>query len=369
MKTLWQMLDYREFGPTFRAKTTIEAGEFTQRYFGGLNRQTVHGDQVKLITVNVTNTPGKANTRTGPPNVIQPRGGSDAFHSLIRQFDEMPLDGDALRALREMESDSLNRLGSQVVAEQMDHVATQFALFKEVAIAHIVTYGRLNLSVDNELLLPTVHATTGAITDNASAHVSADFGVPNAMRGNLGGIIDTKWSDASAKIGKQLEALRVQAAKDGKVLPNTIYMNTEDKYYLRDNTEFKAWAQYHGMRAEQVLAGDGISDLWGFNWVFLTKYYTDSTGTQRPIIPSKTAMIHGEIGSWLRGYDGIEILSMNPQTHFASADEAVAQLTEVSGQFAYADIKRNPVTVSAFYGDNWGLGFAQPNIWNPTVIA
>jgi hypothetical protein len=91
-----------------------------------------------------------------------------------------------------------------------------------------------------------------------------------------------------------------------------------------------------------------------------------------PILPSKSALFTSDpSGDWVRRYIGIEMLSIDERTMFASLDEAAATLVEHAGVFAYARIKRDSgvATLSAYHGDNFGMAFAQANSWVGKIFA
>jgi hypothetical protein len=52
-------------------------------------------------------------------------------------------------------------------------------------------------------------------------------------------------------------------------------------------------------------------------------------------------------------------------------EEALASLKPVQGMFSFAQVKVSPlVELSLFLGDNFGMGFANPNsIYMPTVFS
>lgn len=368
MDSVKQILDYREFGAVYRDSSTIEDMIFTNRFFA--NPETTWSDKVEVVNVTAINTPGKMNIRSGPPRIVQPTDlGSQSF-TILRQSDEMPLPADALQAVREPDSQAMQQKGRFIVQENVRKFGRQAALFKEVAIASIIQKGRLNVKADGTLLTPSVHATTGVITDHADAQVIADYGQPTSRRGNLGGIIDAYWDVADTDIDKHLSAIKIAARKAGSMQPNTIYINEEDKWNLKRNTQFKTWAQYNSMRVDDVLRGDGIDGLWGFNWRFVNQYYNDEDGTAQPIIPSKCGLLTPPDGDWHRAFNGVEPVFIDPSNYFATMDQAVGALTFMEGQIAYAMIKSGPpVTLSAFYTDNWGVGLADPNaVWTPRLF-
>ena len=367
LATMQQLLDPRELIPHYMALPSILEYYFTKTFGGGgIN---VDSDSVRMISVSASMTPGQGNVRNGKARLIKPKGASEKFFSMFRYFTEMPLEADALRALREFDSPTMQQKGRQIVELAQQESKTQADLFKEVVIANILTYGRVNLDAEGNILVPTVDATTGVITDHASTVISADFGVADTHRGNLDGLVTGLFSTAATKIPDILESIVVAAADAGAPEPKHIYINKKKKALLRNNTQFNDWAKYNSLRVDQVLNGDGIENLWGFDWHFVSGKWVDSAGTSRELLPLTSAIFCPDNGPWLRTFNGSELIDT---TNLVTNDllAALNQLTTVYGPFSYAETTRNPAGLSYFQGDNFGLGFADPNaIWMPTVFA
>lgn len=327
-------------------------------------------DEVEFIKLDATSTASKANLRDGKANVIQPRGAGKMRVGLIRQFDVMPLATDALTAMREMNSPTIQAKAAQVLRLQLQHMATMQANFIEVFCSHVLAYQRVNLSKSFELLLPTVSATTGAITDHADTAISIDFGHTDSHRGDCDDVFDDPWSTAGTRIDIQLDLLRQKARRAGIPVPTDIYINSIKKGVLRSNTEFRAWAANNNQRMESILQGDGLQGLWGFNWHFVDGTYTDASGTQREVLPEGKAIITAPMaGPWVKRFNGMELVNLTGQLAFSNAEQALESLEPVYGKFAYARLSENPAQVLAYAGNNFGLGFAAQGLWVPDVFA
>ena len=71
----------------------------------------------------------------------------------------------------------------------------------------------------------------------------------------------------------------------------------------------------------------------------------------------------------MRTFAGSEIIDTS---NLVQSDllAALNDLITVYGPFAYAETTRNPTGLSYFQGDNFGLGFADPNaIYMPTLFS
>jgi hypothetical protein len=367
LATLSQLLDPRELIPHYVALPQILEYFFTNKFY--TNTRNVDSDSVRMISISATATPGAGNVRNGKARLIKPKGASEKFFSMFRYFTEMPLEADALRALRELDSPAMQQKGRDIVEMAQEESKILASLFKEIAIAMIMTYGRVNLDASGNILVPAVDATTGTITDASGTIISADFGVPDSHRGNLGGTIAALWSVAGTNIPDQLETLDRQCAIAGVPKVTDIYINPLNKKKLRSNTQFNDWAKYNSIRADQVLQGDGIEGLWGRNWHFVGGTWTDSAGTTRDLIPQTSGILMPAVGPWMRTFAGSELIDTS---NLVQSDllAALNSLMTVYGPFAYGETTRNPTGLSYFQGDNFGLGFADPNaIWMPTLFA
>ncbi|MES2222819.1 MAG: hypothetical protein V4587_17850 [Acidobacteriota bacterium] len=369
LATLQQLLDPRELIPHYTAMPQILEYFFTKTFYDALSPRPTDSDSVRMISISATATPGAGNVRNGKARVLKPKGASERFFSMFRYFTEMPLEADALRALRELDSPSMQAKGREIVEMAQEESKILASLFKEVVLAQQLTVGRVNLDASGNILVPSVHATTGVITDNASTVISADFGVADTHRGNLNGTIAALWSVAGTKIPDQLEALDRVCDIAGVPRVKDIWLNPVCKLNLRNNTQFNDWAKYNTLRADEVLRGDGIEGLWGRNWHFVGGTWTDSGGTTRDLIPQTSGIFTPAIGPWLRAFAGSELIDTS---NLITSDllAALNSLITVYGPFAYGETTRNPTGLSYFQGDNFGLGFADPNaIWMPTLFA
>lgn len=370
MKSWEELLGYKQLTASYRAVPALQNYYFTNTFYR--NPQTVFGDTVKMIEISATNSPGPLNSKGSAARVIPPKGGAYRTFSIFDYFTELPIDPLALNQLTAMDSPELQQMGQDVLNLQLEESATKQRLAKEVILSMIMVYNRVNLDAEGNILLPTVNATTGAITDNASAQVSADFGVPDDHRGNLGGIIAAQWSTASTSIMDHLESIRRQAGIDGAPDITDIYVNAVHKADLRANTEFNDWAKYANVAGygDKVLGNFADDMLTVFNkrWHFISGTWVDSTGTTRDIMPQNYALMVPDFGPWIRPLRGRRLVPND--VGIASAATPLSAFTNVEGEYSYAFVNHNPVRTSLFTGDTYGMGFANPNaIWVGKVFS
>lgn len=367
----WELaLAYQQLTASYRSMPSLQNLYFTNTFYR--SPRPVYGDKVQMIEISATNSPGPMNTKGGSARVIQPKGGTKREFSVFDYFTEMPIDPTALMALRATESPDMQNMGRETLDIQLEESAIRHRLAKEVILASIMVYNRVNIDVNGNILVPTVNATSGAITDNANAHVSADFGVPDSHRGNLGGIIAAQWSVAGTSIMDHLETLRRKAGEVGAPDVADIYVNAVHKADLRANTEFNDWAKYTNTNgySQQVLSNfdSDMITVFGKRWHFISGTWVDSTGTTRDIMPQNYALMVPDYGPWIRPLTGRRLVP-NAQG-IASAATPLEHFTPVEGEYAYAYTNHNPVRTSVFAGDSYGIGFANPNaVWVGKVFS
>lgn len=364
MKTWEELLSYQQLTASYRSMPSLQNLFFTNTFYK--SPKPIFGDTIEMISISTTNSPGPMNTKGSSARVIQPKGGSKRSFSLFDYFTELPIDPLALMHLRQMESPEMQAMGQEVLDLQLEESAIKQRLAKEVILASIMTYGRVNIDADGNILTPSVHATTGVITDAATTVISADFGVADSHRGDLGGIIAAQWSTAGTSIMDQLENLDRAAGIAGVPKVTDIYVNSLHKADLRANTEFNDWAKYANVAGygQQVLSNFDSDQLvvFGKRFHFISGTWVDYAGTTRDIMPQNLALMVPDYGPWIRPFTGRRLVPND--VGIASAATPMSSFTAVEGEYGYAFTNHNPVRTSVFAGDTYGMGFANPNaIW------
>lgn len=374
MFELEALLDYRELTASYRAADPLIETPFTDTFF--LSPRDTVTDEVEMVYFPGTTKPAPMNTRGSAARRITAQGGTKRYNTLFYSFNEMPLDPLALQALREPDSWFLQEKGRQSVEMIINEFKQRHKIQMETAIASIMYPGRVNIDVNGDILAPTVDSLTGAITDATNTVISADFAVPNANRGNLndstdgGAIITQLWSASSAMISRQLDKIRYRSRKFGRPMPTEIYVHgVPGRAFLRDNTEFKTWAKEAHIRSiDAVLAGEVINDLWGWNWHFVDEVWQDTNGTYHDLLPQTAAIICPKPGPWLRSFRG---LTQVPRDLNIVGDmmSVLNSYDQVYGEVSWAKLTDNPVQLSLFMANSYGMAYADPNVvYMPTVF-
>lgn len=373
---------YQQIGPIFRMKAYAKAGLFTKHLFTSRGTPLpLRDDVIQSFGFSVNNKPGKMGVRGARPNQTATPDLLKMSSGLLRVHDFTPFNNEQVQMFARSPQLSgstqseaeYDRVAEAYVNKVIEMGANQTALTKELAFACAAVYGILFVNSSNDIVFPTVHATTGAVTPPGDAARSYDFGVPDDHRGDLDGIVTALWSTAGTKISEQLEALRVKAIKDGKSRPDTILVPSIQKKWLRLNTEFKDWATYNNRSIEAVLGGGMIEDLWGWKWIFTDEIYQSTVdGTSvRETLPLVNVHIYSSMEDTIEVYEGRELLHFGPSgiLQAGNADLSSLNITELFGDFAYTFVQNNPLSLEMHRGSNFGINITRAALYTPTVFA
>ena len=364
LSVIKNLFDFQEFGPTYnKLDPSVGRWWYTNWFASKQKRQTIL-KTVRVLTVASSQIPGKLNL-AGQPNVVQPPGYSDTDHTSVRQADKTELTTEIVVGLMKNASKWERMTAGQLLDDKIRDMKRKQYLLMEAMLAHMFVYNRINFDSNLRLLLPTVHATTGAITNHANTVVSIDFGVPDANRGNVNSLITAQWSTAGTDIQKQLNAIDKAQMDRGCPPIAEIHCNINDQHHIWNNTLVKTWVAANPQALQQLLTGGFITGLFGKKWVFHAESYVDPVGGSTVIdqIPQTLALMVPADGDWLRAYEGMEPMDKMPEkTRFSSTGEAMADLAYVPGEFGYvAKESGQPPTYWMNGINNWGVAMAEPN--------
>lgn len=362
IESFTQLLAPRVLSGSYEQLPSLRRAYFTEQFYNASVPEDVPTDEYEIYYVPSENRPAPANVPGGQARMLTPGGAEIKNANLFRIFNKTTCPGNVLNALREPNSMALQTKGRETLLQIQRQFRTRHDLFREVCFSLIMSMGRVNLDANGNPLSPTVHATTGALTDHADTVISADFGVDNTHRGDLNSLISGQWSDASTKILDDIVALDDAAEAAGVPEIKHIWTHKINKKHLVNNTQVKEWAQSHDTTAGSVLRGDVIEDLWGKTWHFFGGKYQgpSDAGNDTDLLNNTLAIFTPELGGWLKAARGSELtpkrLSLTP-----GAEGALDNLEKSYGRFSYAKLEHDPVQVMMYMGENFGLNFADAN--------
>jgi len=364
--SLQTMLDFRDISASYRNAPTMVGTPMLDTFWSDV-KSTV-SDDVTIFSLTRSNVPNPANTRGSMPKRQNGPGASKKSFSLFNSFNELTMPNDTLRFLRSNDP-GIRQIGQEWVAATIEEAGRRQKLLREVLVGQAMTFGVSCLDSNFDPIMPTVHATTGALTTTGAA-VVADYQVADSHRGNCGSLTTGAWDTTTTDIFQELEGFRDASVKAGSEAPNTVYINRLRLPKLLLNTKFQAWATLNKVTNEQVINSGKITNYFGWNIVGVEGYWTSAGGTQYPLIPLRQAIICPPNGPWKRCVEGTQDVPTTLGV-FDNLESALATMKPVVGMFGFAQVKVTPLAQCSLYlGDNFGLGFANPNsIYMPTVFS
>lgn len=343
---------YREEAGRFFTNPLVE--------FYGKQIRNYTGDRFEFAYRAAMHEPAPANLRGQPARVLQPTGLAERRVYMLHAFNEVSLSMDALQMLRRPEDRTPMEKGREEIQRQFEDFGDRHLLFRAVALAKTLTDGVIHFAADGRIL-----------ESDAAAAYSVDFGVSDSHRGQLdpgsGAILDAPWDDPDAKILDHLDAIRVQAEIEGGGEPRHLWLHHSVKRWLRENLQLRDYLEGSPEKVDRALSGSMIEDLAGWTWHFFSGVYQAADGSLASFLPPTKAVITPDLGPWLRAANGSELLTGFEGIR-SSVDEALGEITEVFGDFAYVKLVDNPTKLVLRMGTNFVYAFANPAaVWMPTI--
>jgi hypothetical protein len=328
----------------------------TDYYFN--NPEEVDDDEFDLVYFPAMMDQAPGNVAGGEARVLNPGKGTTRKCGINIQFNKIPVGADALTALREPDSLALQKKGATSVKRVFDDFSERHNIYRELVVSRILTLGFF-------------YATPDGYIQEGSTGLKFDFGVGANNQGNLNGIIDLLWSNAAADIPHHFEEIDYQASLLNAEKPTEVWMHPIAKDALRQNDLFQEWAEFNQKVTDVVLQGDIIPGLWGKNWHFYDGVYRGADGVMHPYIATTgvgSCFITPPPGPWLRPVEG-KTLVPNSFSIQPGYQQALNEMEEIYGRFAYAKVGHDPAQVEMYMGDKFGIFFANPNaVWQPTAV-
>lgn len=200
------------------------------------------------------------------------------------------------------------------------------------------------------------------LTSSSGAAFSINPGIPDGQKSQLnilnsGSIIGTKWDTASADIIGNIAEIKRQMLVLGNWEITHAFYGRDIAKYIGKNDVCKEYINQTPALATQRWSGaniipQGFQDL---TWVPMSDaYYLDANGTaQNCLAADEIVFTPSPDSSWWRVFSGTEMVPNGTVQVGQSIDQALGGLTEVQGEFMYAAVNHNPVSVDLFAGNNF----------------
>jgi hypothetical protein len=323
-------------------------------------------DTVEFMYLSRIRQAAPLNFRDQPARVMQPTGMGKRQMTMLRMFNSLHFGFGSLQMLMEPDSRILQRKGMTTIRTQIQDFATKDANTKRLFAAKALSDGIVYKN------------TAGQILESSSGSDGApvDLGVPATNQGkidqaNFGGsgdIINVAWDQPTAKILTDLNQLTRAAEYANCPPPKHIWLQSSNRFWLRENTELLAFYNAGKERLDKDLRGDTF-EVEGYTFHFSDSTYETSAGAVGYHIPATKAIVTPDPNDsrWLARAAGLEYVPTTLDIG-NTVEELANSLAEVYGAFTYAVGGHNPVGINLFMGENWLFGFREPKaVWQLLV--
>lgn len=360
-----ELLDYRSLTASYTDAVGSGAPNAFFDFYNNGPAENYDTDTVEFLLVDGIREPAPLNGRGNAARVLQPEGLGKAELTMVHSFDVIRMNMDFMSMLREPESHTLQRRGASEINRQMEHFARKHELTKQVYQAKLFQGATIYVDPNGKIL-----------ESSSGAQVSVGTGIPSANLGKIDGtafglsgdVIGTAWDDAGAKIITDLEELQECAQYAGSYPLRHAWAHTDCKRWFRQNTELLAFYSAGQERLDRDLLGDTFT-IGDITFHFTNRMYKAVDGTLTPFVARDKVIFTPEVsdGGWLARGNGIQLVPGSLDIK-SSWQEAMNDWQEVYGDYSYAVINHNPVSVDMFMGFHWLMGFKAPeNVFCATV--
>ncbi|MEM1061302.1 MAG: major capsid protein [Planctomycetota bacterium] len=359
LRDLETILSYKTLGPVYSRYQQDVLNPFYDYYTSGPSGQ-YDTDEVTFLDIGDDRAAAPFNNRDQPARVLQPGGIGEAAVTMVRLFNKIRLKGDSLRALRSRTEHSLQRKAEQEVAMQAERFARKQAIAKRLYVMKQFQGTTIYFREDGQIL----EGATGAAYSVATGVPTINLGTIDKTEQGIGtGTVNsTLWTDPSAKILNQLDDLNeaTEAASNPRL--TDVWLHTTMRRHIVANTQIQEeWGKDRGGLDRASRAAEGI-EIGDYRFRFFGGTYDAADGTRTPYINRTLAIVAPvptEDDYIVRG-DGLELVPGSLDVK-ASALEALGDLDETYGPFAYTKLDHDPPGVDMYAGDNFLWAFRNPS--------
>jgi hypothetical protein len=309
-----------------------------------MSRENVINDDARYVTLHGTRAT-MHRVEYGAPSMKAPLVDiGDRPVKLAHFFEHIDLKPNVLAKLRNYDNYNVQKLGMQEVGRQIKQAMTKVTNTRRATTYQVLANGKLYFDGLGNLL-PT----------SSGQKTTLDFGMSANNQNQLNGILDTGWQYPTTNIPKQVRKLRRQAAQaTGYPLKYAFYGVNVPGYLEANNWVENYLAREPAMRAEFLETGELPKGLFGLTWIpAYEAFYADSAGTNQTIFGDDVVVFAPEAGD--DTFDVIQGSYCIPKSLniIANAEAAMTNVEQVFGDFAYAKLIDDPVTVRIYYGTTY----------------
>lgn len=193
------------------------------------------------------------------------------------------------------------------------------------------------------------------LANSSGAAVTVDFGVPAANQGQLGGLIDTTWTNAAANIPQMINKIKDDSVAQRGYQITTAFYGANILTDLLANTQASNLIKANPVLQNAVYNRNEIPNgFCGLNWVPAHgAFFKDkNNATVRPCGAGEVVFTPDPTPDWWEHVEG-SMLVPSTIDIVSDIDEAMKSFTNVYGPFAYGQVSINPPTIAQFFGDTY----------------
>lgn len=365
--TLEEVLDYRTLVSRYSnfSRAKLDTNLFF-KFYTPKDVRNYYQDQAEWITLGDIRDPAPLNKRNAPAHKVDPEGMGRASATVLHMFNSMNHGMDALLMLRDPENWVLQNRGKQVLDQQMEYFAARHSLTKMAYMSQAMTSQTIYIDANDNVRTSNPSSGYQVATGIANSHVGQ---IDLSNFGSSGNAIDVAWDDPAAKILNQLDYIRLANEYEGNEPLRHIWLYRQNKKWIRDNDQILEFFGAGQERLDRALMADEFEiDGWLFH--FYGGTWTEATGgsgTRRPYISETKAVITPEVGDWLMGGNGVQLVPATIDI-VEMMPTAIGNWSEVFGDFSYVVPDHNPPSLTHYMGSNWMFALKNPDsIFVPTV--
>jgi rhodanese-related sulfurtransferase len=375
--SLRELLEVPTVYSVFNEAVRVNSGYCSNLMLSGRPKIVSYEDEVHSFNWRGPETPAPMNIRGGAPQqtdapvIIKRQSGMFRIHTYLPLMYQWLGRMTADPSTTVEDRNSLTILQQLIMAQVAQHTMTV-----DLMAIQTMFFGMLYRDSSHNILTPTAHATTGAITAPNGAAFAYEFNIPDTSRGNLDGVISDQWSAADTDIEAQLILVREKAAQERRAIPDTISFRAADWPKLRNNTKFETWAVNNQAAVDAVLAGEPVKGLWGWTWKAVDpQYQVNTSNALVNLWPANRVLITSSKENAITVTDGVERFASGADEYIVGgAMDMINQLVNeqefLIGDFMFGKIRRGTnAGLELHRGLNRGWDVQQACIFTPKVFS
>jgi len=289
-----------------------------------------------------------------PAKRVGHQGARKRSATCLRSFEKQAFAMNKLQNLMQVEGEQRDNLGAQYINRQTQELKQRLTNLKQSSAQSMLF--RFGVHFDeNGSLLPSSTGATVSVTPEIAAGQQGQLDILGE-----GAIIGASWATASTDIIGHLESIveqmfrlagwTITEAFYGKNIPKHIATNDGAKEYI-NRTPALATQRFES--ANKV--PDGFQEL---NWhkASNTQYLDESGAWQKLLGDDEIVFTPAPSPEWWANFRGTEMVPNGVVAAQGNVSDAVSMLSnvsQVSGEFSYAAMSHDPLSIEQFVGDNF----------------